>query len=77
MSKGRRARLFLDSNVLTGGIVARWGLIKQFFLCVHLVSADWCWQKLYVMKSKRTYFCTLAHLIQNSKSATRRLLAFD
>ncbi len=23
---GQRARLFLDSNVLTGGIVARWGL---------------------------------------------------
>lgn len=25
-SAGKRARLFLDSNVLTGGIVARWGL---------------------------------------------------
>jgi predicted nucleic acid-binding protein len=28
LSKGRRARLFLDSNVLTGGIVSRWGLDK-------------------------------------------------
>ena len=26
MSKSRRARLFLDSNVLTGGLVSRWGL---------------------------------------------------
>ena len=26
MSRRKRARLFLDSNVLTGGIVARWGL---------------------------------------------------
>ena len=26
MVSGKRARLFLDSNVLTGGIVARWGL---------------------------------------------------
>jgi predicted nucleic acid-binding protein len=26
LSKSRRARLFLDSNVLTGGLVSRWGL---------------------------------------------------
>ena len=34
MSSQRRIRLFLDSNVLTGGIVSRWGLDKAaLFLC--------------------------------------------
>jgi predicted nucleic acid-binding protein len=28
LSRSRRARLFLDSNVLTGGILSRWGLDK-------------------------------------------------
>ena len=28
MSRGRRTHLFLDSNVLTGGLVSRWGLDK-------------------------------------------------
>ncbi len=38
MSKGRRARLSLDSNVLTGGIVARWGLDKAVLsLCASRV----------------------------------------
>ena len=38
MSKGRRARLFLDSNVLTGGIVARWGLDRAVLsLCASRV----------------------------------------
>ena len=38
MSRGRRARLFLDSNVLTGGIVSRWGLDKAVLsLCASRV----------------------------------------
>lgn len=38
MTRGRRARLFLDSNVLTGGIVARWGLDKAVLsLCASRV----------------------------------------
>jgi hypothetical protein len=38
LSKGRRARLFLDSNVLTGGIVSRWGLDKAVLsLCASRV----------------------------------------
>ena len=28
MSQGERVRLFLDSNVLTAGIVSTWGLDK-------------------------------------------------
>ena len=35
MSESRPLRLFLDSNVLTGGIVAPWGLDKAVLsLCV-------------------------------------------
>lgn len=38
MSKGRRARLVLDSNVLTGGIVTRWGLDRAVLsLCASRV----------------------------------------
>jgi hypothetical protein len=28
MSKQKRLRLFLDSNVLTGGILSQWGIDK-------------------------------------------------
>jgi hypothetical protein len=52
----RRIRLFLDSNVLTGGILSPWGLDKAtLWLCAakvcRLVLAE-----VVAMKSKRTYF---------------------
>lgn len=45
MSRGRRIRLFLDSNVITGGVVSAWGLDKAgLSLCAagvcKLVLAD-------------------------------------
>lgn len=39
MTPRRRIRLFLDSNVLTGGIVSSWGLDKA---ALSLCAADIC-----------------------------------
>ena len=51
MSYGRRARLFLDSNVLTGGLISRWGLDNAVLsLCAaricRLVLAEAVWDEV-------------------------------
>jgi len=55
LSQGERARLFLDSNVLTAGIVSTWGLDKAVLSLCALGFAGLFSPKRCVRRLKTTF----------------------